>query len=884
MNRLRTLPLRLAPLSGEGLDSWLDALMHRLDITRRDIASALGMGPPQGKTPPNWTVILDGAAADVLSHATGVDRSVLAAMTMRRFDGIALKLNHKRREVVRSQLWGRGTGSRYCPQCLADGGGRWPLAWRLSWSFSCVKHLCLLVDLCPRCQGPPQIRRHWMRIPKPGRCEQPTSPDRRGRTLTRCGHELADTATIHLGADHLALAAQRRVDDAINSGTAAFGTYAADPVPAIAMFTDLAALAARVIKDVPSEHLRQFLPAGLVTHYEQARGMPLDRYRPDRADSRPAAMAPGNATIAATALTTAMQVLNSPTIDTAATVLRHLFVDSGARGFVSHHPRLASWENRTSPTLTAVYLSTVGRWLAPSDQLRYRIPAARPRRPAKGPTRAHLVPAMLWPWWSLRLANPAMSPFRPDRAALACALVTVGSTTSLPDSVAALGHPTDPGYVKRTLNDLNRDPAWSAIACALVRLADHLDNDGVPIDYRRRRQLDYRGLLPTDEWRQACQRADALPGLDVRARAARCFLFERISSLPAELAPPGYAVTDPAERTALVEFPIHLTPNLLTHLDNAGHEFLTRAGVPDEPVTWQPPANLATGLDLPGHDPDRVDMQALHELIRGQKRISLTRTAELLDTSIDVVRYALETNPAVPAWFPLTPAQARRKSLTIPRTTIGPDELAHLYRERQLSLSEIARQKRLPRQHVTLLAREYGIQLRSHNARRFTLDRDRLHEQYVVQRRSLHDIAVEHGVADLTVLHWLTVYRIPRRSRGGAGHEQAIQIRRDRGTVPAKLRPAMTGTRAWKRLHAFATLAQHPNYDAAATALGCHRTTLRDYVLRLEEELGTALIDRAQATRPLRLTKAGRNLLRAIEAADTQRRQGAQARRAAPRP
>jgi predicted HTH domain antitoxin len=840
--------------------------MHRLSITRRDLTAALRLARRRRKVPPDWTVVLDHDVADALSHATGVDPSVLTAMTLARYDGVALKLNHARREVTRTQLWGRGAGSRYCPQCLAETAGRWSLAWRLSWSFSCVKHLCLLADICPTCQGTPRTRHHWRATPQPGSCDQPADPALRGRALIRCGHDLTATATTRLSPPHPAIRAQQLIQDAINSGTAAFGIYAAEPAPAAAMLSDLTALASRVINYVPSEHLCQFLPAEGVTLYERAKALPLNRYRPGRADSRSGTMAPANAVIAATSLTIAMHILGNEETAAATTALRDVFAGGRAPGFFPHRPSTAPLGRHTTSALTTVHLSAIGGWLPPGDQLRYRVATPKPQPPRKYSSRARCVPTMLWPWWSLRMSSTATVHTRTVRPALACAVLTVGSTMSPSGAAELLGRPSDPGYVTRTLTVLHRDAAWPAIASALIRLADHLDTCGSPIDYERRRRLAYHDLLPTDEWQRLCHQAGASPGLDARARSARCYLFERISGTPAELAPPAYAITDPFQRTTATEFPVHLTPTLQTHLDNAGREFLTRMGVGDEPITWQPPTELGAGLNLPGHDPDRIDVQALHDLVRRRERISWSRLAELLGTSIDAVRYVLEVSPALPASFPLTRAQARKPSLVVPRATIGAEELANLYTEQRLSLSEIARRIHLPRRHVTLLVREYRIPLRPRYARRFTLDADQLHEQYTIQRRSLRDIAVEYGVNDTTVLHWLTVYGIRRRPPGGAGHDQAIRVLRDRDSVPARLRPVMTGTRAWKRLHAFATLARHPNYDTAAAALGCHRTTLRDYVLRLEGELGAVLLHRARAARPLRLTKAGKDLLRAIEA------------------
>ena len=52
----------------------------------------------------------------------------------------------------------RRRGSRYCPSCLAELGGRWLLAWRLGWIFACTAHGVLLCDTCPACGQEPRSR------------------------------------------------------------------------------------------------------------------------------------------------------------------------------------------------------------------------------------------------------------------------------------------------------------------------------------------------------------------------------------------------------------------------------------------------------------------------------------------------------------------------------------------------------------------------------------------------------------------------------------------------------------------------------------------------------------------------------------------------------
>lgn len=49
---LRTLPIRVAPLPGEALDSWLETLAHRSMVSFREILIALGLpGRRDGNLP-----------------------------------------------------------------------------------------------------------------------------------------------------------------------------------------------------------------------------------------------------------------------------------------------------------------------------------------------------------------------------------------------------------------------------------------------------------------------------------------------------------------------------------------------------------------------------------------------------------------------------------------------------------------------------------------------------------------------------------------------------------------------------------------------------------------------------------------------------------------
>ena len=157
MTLARTFPIRLAPLPGEALDSWLEALAHRLNVCLGDVLGDLGLAAPSKNgirdhaVPTDWTIALRDEEAARIAHATGADPKQLHDMTLMRFDGRALRIDQDKRRVSRYRLWERPRGSRFCPECLAGSGGRWPLTWRLGWSFACLTHYRLLADRCPAC-------------------------------------------------------------------------------------------------------------------------------------------------------------------------------------------------------------------------------------------------------------------------------------------------------------------------------------------------------------------------------------------------------------------------------------------------------------------------------------------------------------------------------------------------------------------------------------------------------------------------------------------------------------------------------------------------------------------------------------------------------------
>lgn len=209
MTSVRTMPIRVSPIPGEAIDSWLEVLAHRTHTAWADLLSAVGLDAPNSAANSGWVVqILPGESA-AISAATGLAGPMLDTMTLARYAHTALRIDPATRSVSRAFPWSRAGASRYCPYCLADTDGRWQLAWRLAWSFACLEHHCLLADTCPQCGRAQRYRGLAGHIvPMPGHCANPATNG--GRARARCNADLTN-AVAHFRDDHPVLTAQRVV-------------------------------------------------------------------------------------------------------------------------------------------------------------------------------------------------------------------------------------------------------------------------------------------------------------------------------------------------------------------------------------------------------------------------------------------------------------------------------------------------------------------------------------------------------------------------------------------------------------------------------------------------------------------------------------------------
>lgn len=461
-----------AASASAALDSWLEALAATLRTPMGELLAAAGLlvehrlsgRPPRIRAP--WLVLLQPHEAEYLSVATGVAPAALRRMTLEHYDRRALVVDRGQRVLHRTRNWRRsaGTGSRFCPDCLAESGGRWQLTWRFGWSYACLTHRRLLADVCPQCGGPQRRRRHAdTLIPTPGVCDRAISLGSGPRS--RCPYPLHTTETLRLVEDHPALLAQRDLVNAVATGTASFGVYRHAPQRALDVLADVEGLGRRALFVMSGHRLAELVPADLLTAYGTTSS---------GVDTAGRVVSNSAAATAAT-ITAAWSILGRDDVQEAAPRMRLMLDAAVERGNWISPTVSRVWARYASPWLQTVRAAAVGPTLRSVDQLRYRSAAARPGSPSADAEtvarRATKTPAVLWPRWEARLAPPSQVS-KHLGAALSAALMLVDSRAELAPVISRhLGALIDQPIATHVLQALREAPQWNDIQVALIRLA-----------------------------------------------------------------------------------------------------------------------------------------------------------------------------------------------------------------------------------------------------------------------------------------------------------------------------------------------------------------------------------------------------------------------------
>lgn len=743
----RTLAIRIAPLSGESLESWTDAYASRLQVPRRVFRhNNYGLRT-------RWGRILMPEDLDTfqpLADASGIEIEDVLAMTEYAFPTVhgaattfARNSADDRRWTLRTLLRIRPQ-TQFCPRCVADSGGRWSLMRRSRWQFVCPEHRCLLLETCQGCGEIPTLRRMATDIPALLQCG---SHPHDHPAESACTFPLTDCITTELAPDDPVLRAQHTVNKALHTvmNTPRHVVTSDSPqsvLDAIAFIADSALLAARLRKDADWSAVADQTSALRSEHSTQ-----------------PPSDATHRRVLDAVASGTAINILAADD-DTAVDSLRQLLP-----GFGEPLTRVANYR-KTARTNTGGRLEslfcTASRTSA-IDTLRQTWHRQQPSPSALAAQLAAVscIPQRMWPTWSIRLLWPGISEdYGRTGLSLATAVAITGQTVA--DCADLLDITDDPHQLTVLWHQAGSSRLPPAVMSAVIRLAAHLVDQPGPIDYARRRRLDYTDLLTENDWQQIVldNRLDGYRGKRNYA-LAREFLYQRIT-----LNHTTRGVTDDHPPADIPRLRRMLGPRTLAALDTHASMFLHRHGI-DEPLRAEPPVGIIADLEVPG-PPVPLPRNEITRLLCDDHR-SVSGAAHHLGIAPVALRVYLTDQP-IPhsAASPRTPQQSAEPPRTadtpdvqsVPRpvrssatvrasSRVTPEELYEAYVVEHRTVHHVGLQFGLSDSRVRTLLRENGITIRGHKT--ISVDTAQIVDLYVTQHLPTTEIARRLGVSRSTI-------------------------------------------------------------------------------------------------------------------------------------
>lgn len=844
MTAVRAFPLRVAPADGEGIDSWMEAIARRNNVPLGAILHTVQLSCTRR---PWWLYQLSDVEAETITAATGVARDALERMTLSTYDNVALKIDSSAHRLDPTFPFGVRTWSRFCPLCLTETSGRWQLHWRLGWVWACTRHRCLLLDECPQCAG--QQRRTCIGTSPQPRASTPAPPA--SACTAGCGAVLTGVETEMLSSRHPMITAQRRILQILNEGHTDFGLYAADPPAVRTVLDDIKSFATRALTHAAQHGAQALQPHELHNDPSAPDGHTGVQWRQVRTTAR------GRPPLAAwetgLGISAALRILQTPNIEAAARRCCWLTETMNAAGAPS--PRSFDHE---SPLVTAIILKSHTAAMGAIAQLRYRTAAAHPAVPGLAVTSradvAARLPSTLWPAWSVRFACNDYA-ITKINVALTCATLLVGTALPLGDAVTALGSCVSVKALDAHLFALRHRPYWTAIATALTRLHDYLVTHGSPIDYARRRTLDYTTLLPEQRWQALCRGTGDIEGAGRRSTVAQTYLYQKLSGSPGTFTSPTGLSPNNFWKTVR-NFPRSATAQIMKLLDDEAQRFLAEHGI-DEPLTWHPPTSLIDDLGLPGPAVDDIDIERMHQLVIDDS-FTVGDLADYFTISQHAVRYLLGEHPVDYARRPDTEPRVKLAFRTRLREQLTAQILERLYVQQRLSLAAIADMYAISTTSVQDLLAAHHIPTRTRSRQRPSAEW--LREQRDILRRSITDIAADVGVSRPTMSIWLG--QLPAAT---ASTEIPPDIGGDlRGAVDV-LRPALTSAASAGHLRVFLRTARFASFSQAATALRRDQPSVQDNIRRLEYDFGDHLLLRNSCGLPMRPTTFGQRVVAATQ-------------------
>ena len=687
---LRRLPFVMEPLPDEPLIPWLETMAHAYRASFGQILTAVGLigadaslGDQlyRGGMTSTWAACLRADQAGRVAFTTGLTTERLASMTRTVWAASVTRLTRENKVAVCSPA--AGATGRYCPDCLSETGGRWRMHWGFHFGFACLTHDRLLVDSCPVCGLDARRGSHPLRLaPVPGRCHNPgggkDAPQRCGGSLTSREGDEADGAL---------LTSQREILELVSTDRRDTGIYRELPQSAAIVMKDVRLLARLSLGTLDARQLTGSIVVGEDTLAEVRRQV----REPPRV--RAALVEAVGSALALDALGDRERVTE---------LLRGRLATSTS--YAQH-----------SPQMQELIAGAFGRTRRPAAILQS---GAGELSPAELAAR---LPAVMWPEWARVLA-----PQRAHSEIAAVALSAVAMLAGARLTRAAALELLDPGVKPSQVTLILRQVREPIALTAMRSLTAYLDDHASPIDYARRRALDYSEVLSGDEWLGVAEQFGVSPGGRRRLQFARVHLYREISGNRTSTAPAKYRLQTAPDRSCFSAFEASLPPEVGEALSGLGAAFLDRHGI-TEPATWSPPVPFGAAAAR-----------------------------------------AASSETATGSWPAARPAaRAMMSGLT-------PEQAIAQYASGR-SLRDLAADTGVARQTVGRVLRQAGGIIRpAHAQRRIVIGDEWLREQYEIYLRTIGDIAKEVGAGRTTVARRLRGAGATIRERGGASHAQVL--------------------------------------------------------------------------------------------------------------
>ncbi|WIB42686.1 TniQ family protein [Curtobacterium sp. MCLR17_058] len=650
-------------MPGEYLPSLLQRIAAYVGEPPVAISRWCGLGALRWEDRRRLDMILPADVARSIGIAIGCSTNELMDGMMRSFvnDALAPGVDGL---PAHAKNWTRGSGTRYCPQCLAARPAVFLAHWRLWWSFLCETHLVPLHDTCPACG-------HG--IPDPALMEahpvDPSSCRARLNDGSRCGHDLR--ATWHEAPfDNSApvVRAQVAISAAWKRDRETLDVFIPDVQHLFPTLRGVG-IALLAANDIPLiAELAELDPPQLQGLFDET--------------ARVGTAPPKNA-LAMGALMAASFTLMFAREETVRAVIRRLtFARPSERGQTERSPGSAAtllgyWPG-VGPRFRGRILRAIDQDLPAMQRLvtgsavraEFDEPAVAAyigfltaQDSLRNPEwTADHIPPLLWTNWAvpLSVAGGADSETLQRSLALGLTAALAGTHRDAPDPevIAGIGRRLRPAM-------LGAPAQTTAILRQLGELARYLAASTPLINYStRRRHLPWWQLLDQTHWDMICASVGTFTGSRQRLLNARRYLYLRATAQPTSALPVPWAVTangrDAAEYT---DFQIRMTAQLQLALDAYLEAWL---GVTIDAVNaydrgkgtcptavWEPPRWAGPEVVHLGPELDDIDVPALHELV-GSGVTTVRALAAVVQRTPQHVRWALRKHP-VPSDQPVLP-------------------------------------------------------------------------------------------------------------------------------------------------------------------------------------------------------------------------------------